>query len=144
MTAKEMWAAFSQKARLEADYEAWSYGDDPDLLAQLTLDGIKTATASAHLWYEREGEPIPQPGEYSVILNSWDEAVCIIQTTGVFIVPFDRVDEIQAFREGEGDRSLDYWRQTHRRFFTEELKSIGLPFDEKMLVVCEEFRKVYP
>ena len=144
MTAEEMWDAFFRREHPKGTYEAWSYGDDPDLLAQLTLEGVKTATASAYYWYEQEGESLPKAGEYSVILDSRNEAVCIIQTTRVYIAPFDQVDAVQAFREGEGDRTLEYWRQTHMRFFAQELNAAGVIFDEKMPVVCEEFRKVYP
>lgn len=144
MTAKDMWEAYSQKENIAADYEAWAFGDDPDELARLVNDGIKTATASARIWYDLEGEPLPKAGQYSVILNSREEAVCIICTERVFVLPFHQVDEIQAWREGEGDRSLPYWRRVHERFFTEELKTIGRAFDENMHIVCEEFQKVYP
>ena len=144
MTAREMWEAYSHSNNIEADYDAWTFGDDPDELARLVSDGIKTATASAELWYDLEGEELPQAGQYSVILNSKDEAVCIIRTDRVFTVPFNEVDETQAYWEGEGDRTLSYWRRVHERFFTEELKTIGRTFDEKMLIVCEEFQKVYP
>ena len=48
-----------------------------------------------------------------------------------------------AFKEGEGDRSLAYWREVHKRFFTEELKEADLEFDEDMKLVCEEFEAVY-
>ena len=144
MTAQEMWETYSRSKNIEADYDAWAFGDDPEELARLVKDGIKTATASAALWYDLEGEELPRAGQYSVILDTRDEAVCIIRTDRVFVVPFCEVDEVQAYREGEGDRSLVYWRRVHERFFTEELKTIGRSFDEKMLVVCEEFQKVYP
>ena len=144
MTAQEMWESYSQKENITADYDAWAFGDDPDELARLVSAGIKTATASAAIWYDLEGENLPQAGQYSVILNSREEAVCIIRTTSVFVVPFAEVDEIQAYREGEGDRSLAYWRRVHERFFSQEMQEAGLKFDENMPVVCEEFQKVYP
>lgn len=49
------------------------------------------------------------------------------------------ISEEHAYREGEGDRTLDYWRSVHREFFLEELKEIGKTFDEGLEVVCEEF-----
>ena len=139
-----MWEQFSQKENIEADYEAWAFGDDADTLAELVAAGIKTATASAFVFYELEGEPLPEAGQYSVILNSREEAVCIIKSTRVFVILYCNVDERQAWKEGEGDRSLSYWRIVHERFFRDELAQLGLPFDEKMKVVCEEFEKVYP
>ena len=110
----------------------------------MVLSGRKTATASAYPLYAPEDEPIPTAGEYSVILNSADEAVCIIRNTRVTIVPYREITAEHAFREGEGDRSLSYWRQVHEAFFTKDLAAFGLIFDENMPVVCEEFEVVFP
>ncbi len=144
MNAKEMWQAYCQGKDL-GRVDFWQYGAAPDKLAELTLSGIKTATASAFEPYELdETEELPQVNSHSVILNSKDEAVCVIQTTNIEIVPFKEVPAKQAFKEGEGDRSLAYWRDVHEEFFTNELSKYGLTFTEDMLVVCEEFEVVYP
>ena len=127
MNAQQMWEQFSQKENIEADYEAWAFGDDADTLAELVAAGIKTATASAFVFYELEGEPLPEAGQYSVILNSREEAVCIIKSTRVFVIPYCDVDERQAWKEGEGDRSLSYWRIVHERFFGMNLRSLVCP-----------------
>ena len=145
MTAQEMWNQFKIHANPGTDqYEAWQFGDDPDALAQLVLSGKKTATASAYPLYQLENEPLPKPGEYSVILDSGDEAVCIIRNVRVTVVPYREVAAEHAFKEGEGDRSLTYWRQVHEAFFTRELTGAGLTFDESMPVVCETFEVVWP
>ena len=140
MTAVEMW----KQSGLAGDYDAWSFWDDADGLAALVRGGIKTATCSAYDLYEAEGEDLPKAGDTSVILDSRDEAVCIIRTTRVYTVPFDEVSPEHAFREGEGDRSLEYWRKVHEAFFKEELASAGLEFSGNSRVVCEEFEVVYP
>ena len=140
MTAEQMWKA----SGLEGEYEAWSFGDDPDGLAGLVSRGIKTATCSAAQLYEIDGEKLPEAGEYSVILDSRDNAVCVIRTVRVYTIPFRDADARHAFMEGEGDRSLEYWRKVHRNFFTRELESAGLSFCENTPVVCEEFVKVFP
>lgn len=144
MNAQEMWNLYSTQENITADYEAWAFGDDSDKLARLTLDGIKTATASAYPLYALEGEELPEEGEYSVILDSKDNAVCVIKTTKVYVVPFCEVSKSHAFKEGEGDRSLAYWRKVHEEFFECELEEAGLVFDDQMKVVCEEFIRVYP
>ena len=143
MTAEQMWAAFAGSLEDEA-YEAWAFGGSPDELAGLVLAGVKTATSSAYPLYELEGEPLPEAGEYSVILDSRDEAVCVIRTDRVSVVPYRDIGPDHARREGEGDRSLAYWRQVHEAFFREELAAAGLDFTEDMPVVCEEFRAVWP
>lgn len=145
MTHQELWAAYKAVNPEAGDgYEAWAYGADPDTLAELTRTGVKTATASAGVWYEIGEEPMPRAGEYSVVLNSREEAVCVIRTTRVYTVPFDQVGVEQAWREGEGDRSLAYWRKVHEEFFRAELAQAGLEFSPGMPVVCEEFEVVYP
>lgn len=146
MTAEEMWAAFTKIAGIAPDtpYEAWAFGGAPDKLAALTSAGTKTATASAHALYAIEGENIPQVGEYSVIVDGAEQAVCVIRDTRVTIVPFDKVSAEHAYKEGEGDRSLAYWRRVHAEFFTDCLREAGLSFTPDMDVVCEEFTKIYP
>ncbi len=144
MTAQELWKQFSEKNGIApCRYEAWSFGEEADLLAKLVVDGEKTATASPYPLYELENEPLPQVGAYNIILDSRDEAVCIIQTTKVYVTPFDAVTSEQAYKEGEGDKSLAYWQKVHEKFFTECLKEVDLEFSPAMKVVCEEFEVVY-
>lgn len=144
MTDKELWKKFIIENNIEdCDYQAWEFGTDADTLAELVLKGEKTATASAHIWYALENEPLPTIGTYNVVLDSKGEAVCIVQTTKVYVVPFNEVSETHAYKEGEGDKSLTYWRKVHKEFFTNELKSEGLEFHEDMKIVCEEFKLVY-
>ena len=144
MTAQEMWNVFVKEKNItETEYDAWTFGDDADGLAELVSRGIKTGTSSAYTLYEVDQEPLPEAKGYSVILNSKEEAVCIIENTKVYIAPFCEVSMEHAYKEGEGDRSLDYWRKVHEEFFTECMEEAGLTFDENMLVVCEEFRLVY-
>lgn len=144
MTAEELWNEYARKAGIEhTDYEAWAFGDAADELAELVNNGRKTATASAYPLYELEQEPLPQAGEYSVIMDSGDRAVCVIRTNRVYVTPFREISEEHARREGEGDLSLAYWREVHERFFRQEMEEAGLDFDEDMPVVCEEFSCVY-
>ena len=144
MTHKQMWQSFSGMTGTEADYDAWAFGCDSDELARLVLEGRKTATAGLHFWYERERLNLPKEGSCSVVLDTKGNAVCIIKTTKVSVLPFCEVCAAHAWKEGEGDRSLDYWRRVHEDFFSRELAEIGMPFSPKMEVVCEEFIRVYP
>jgi uncharacterized protein YhfF len=127
-------------------YEAWAFGDGPELadeLGALVLTGRKTATCSA-LWEVEAGEEtMPRVGDKSVILASRDEPLCVIETTEVRVRRFDEVDGRFAYEEGEGDRSLEYWRGAHRRFFERTLPGIGRRFSEDMPLVCERFRVIY-
>ena len=120
-----------------------AFGAEQDLLAHLVVTGEKTATASAYPLYELENEPLPKVGSYSVILDSKNNAVCIIQTKKVTVVPFCDVSAEHAYKEGEGDKTLDYWREVHEKVFTQWLNECGLKFTKDMKVVCEEFSVAY-
>ena len=146
MKPEEMWNRFCAENGLDpaTHYEAWQFGDAPDNLAALVILGIKYATASLYNLYEVEDEePMPQEGDYSVILDSKDEAVCVIQTIQLDVIPFDEVGEDQARGEGEGDKSLSYWRKVHEQFFGEQAKEYGVEFYTKSRVLCEKFKLCY-
>lgn len=143
MNAETLWKQYCEASGTDEStpYEAWAFGGAPDQLARLVLEGKKTATASGYDLYfvEGEEEPLPEIGDYSIILDSNDEALCVIQTVKTAIVPFDEVGEEQAFKEGEGDRTLAYWRQVHEEFFEEEFAECGLTFTHDKRILCEEF-----
>ncbi|HEY4553349.1 MAG TPA: ASCH domain-containing protein, partial [Bacillaceae bacterium] len=115
----------------------WKFGNSPDKLARLVLDGKKTATCSGLIFYELENEPLPTTEDYSIILDSKDQPVVLIKITEVSIVPMNEVTEEFALAEGEG--SYGEWKEIHERFFKEELAKIGLEYKEDVLLVCERF-----
>lgn len=143
----ELWESFKQQVpHLPETYDVWSFGDSPELaneLASLVLEGLKTVTCSLKQLYEVEGKNLPQEGAYSVIVDGNDRAIAIIQNVQVVVFPFDQVTEEIADAEGEGDRTITYWTETHKEFFKRECQSIGEPFSTKMEVVCERFELVY-
>ena len=128
-------------------YQAWHFGDSRELadeLYPLVLAGKKTATASLGWEIDLEPDEAPVVGGYSVITDFDVKPQCILQTTEVRSLPFDEVEAQFAADEGEGDLSLEYWRQAHWRFFSRACEQIGRQPDLKMPVVCERFRMVYP
>lgn len=147
MKAEEMWREFTQAHPTSAPYSAWHFHhnqDDADHLAALVRTGKKRGTASCSYAYVKEDAPFPRADEYSVVTDWAGEAACVIQTLRVEIVPWRDVTADFAALEGEGDGSLDYWRQEHKPFFMRECEACGQSFTSEMPVVCEEFRVVWP
>lgn len=131
----------------EATYPAWAFGDSPRManrLGALVVRGEKTATCSLLWSYEVEGEALPREGAREIILDGEGRPMCVVETGQVDIRPFNAVDEEFARAEGEGDRTLAYWRDAHWRFFTRECERIGREPDETMPLVCERFRVIFP
>ncbi len=123
----------------------FSFGDSSEMADQLAIlvrQGVKTATCSALSSYEEDQIPQPQKGNLSVVLDGSGLPVCVIETLEVFVAPFSEVSERFAYEEGEGDRSLAYWRKAHQNFFSRHCSKDRV-FDERMLVVCERFKLVY-
>jgi uncharacterized protein YhfF len=137
---EEYWE--SQRKVKPTRVSSWQFGDDPNYLAQLVIDGVKSATCSGLVFYEIENEPLPSVEDYSIILNSKDEPLAIIKTVKVEIMPMNEVSEEFAIAEGEGDRTYQYWKETHERFFAKELSDLGLEYSEDMMLVCERFELV--
>ena len=67
----------------------------------------------------------------------------MIETTHVYQTTFNAVSAHHAYLEGEGDKSLVYWRKAHIDFFKPYYASLGLAFNESTIVVCEEFKVLY-
>ncbi len=86
------------------------------MCAELVRIGQKTASCSMELWYSEHGEPMPEVGHLQVVTN-WDgEPVCVIQMTDVSTCRYDEVTAEFAYAEGEGDRTLNWWRDAHAAF----------------------------
>lgn len=145
MKAQQMWQNFiaTYPEYQDKTYQAWSYGVEPNELARLTVENTKTATASAFEEYALENEALPEEGELNIILDANEETVCITKTTKVSVVPFSEVSKEHAYKEGEGDRSLHYWRDVHKTFFEDSYIKSRLTFHEHIPVVCEEFKVIY-
>ena len=124
-------------------YVAWSFGNTKEIaneLAMLVLEEVKTATASNYTLYELEKEDLPYVGLINIILDGDGEPVAIAETISVEVVPFDEVSEEHAYLEGEGDRTLSYWRDVHEKIFKKEFEGINQEFHYKIPVVCERFK----
>jgi len=111
--------------------------------AALVHRGVKVATCSMKHWYEVEGLPRPEVGHLMVVLTWSGEPSSIIEVLEVSECRFRDIDAEWALAEGEGDRTLESWRQGHRAFFEKECEGIGKPFTEEILLVQERFRVVY-
>jgi uncharacterized protein YhfF len=154
ITPKEsIWQAYISSLREDHPHRyqalpaAWGFGNTPEMadeLGSLVQSGVKTATCSLLSEYELDAEPLPQVGDLSIILDGDENPLCIIETVEMEVKPMSEVDEQFAYDEGEGDRSLAYWREAHWRYFSKICVQKKLTPVENMPLVCERFRVVYP
>ena len=117
--------------------------ESANLCAELVLQGEKRATAGLLWSYENEKEPLPEIGQLNVITNWEKTPLCIVETTSVEQMPFNEVSAEFAFEEGEGDKTLEFWRKVHWKFFSAECKELDREPTQEMLVVLEKFKMIY-
>jgi uncharacterized protein YhfF len=148
-SARNMWGNYL-KTHLEHAFEhapkTCYFGDnetDANILAELTKKGIKKAISHSLLGLQNRNEQLPRKGDFMVVTDWKGEAKCIVRTTAVTLKPYFSIHSSYAQVEGEGDMSLEYWKESHWNYFTKELQQFGREPRESMIVVCQEFEKVY-
>jgi uncharacterized protein YhfF len=118
-----------------------------DDLVSAVLAGHKVSTTSLRREYELEGSPLPEPGRRSVVVDSENRPVGVIETTSVKVVRLGDVDVSHAIDEGEGYTSVAEWRAGHEVFWhsDEVRRELGDPtfaVDDNTPVVLERFRVI--
>ncbi len=116
------------------DLEKWKFGKDNNELISLVLFGKKTATSSLY----KSDMKLPVIGEESIICYDDETEACIIKTVDYKIMKFNEMTENYAKLEGEGDLSLNYWKNVHYDFF----KSIDSTFNDESKILFEIFEVV--
>ncbi len=144
------WADFcatSDEVSVDEPYQVWYFSNTQESaveLAELVISGKKIATASLAAVNELQPDVTPYVGGYSVVTDLIGEPKCVIRTVEVRQVPFDEVDPQFAFDEGEGDQTLEYWRDVHQNYFFHEAAEFGVEFGLQSMICCERFRLLYP
>ncbi|TQD33994.1 ASCH domain-containing protein [Haloflavibacter putidus] len=116
---------------------------DADECAELVVKGIKQATATSLWWFEKNKEPLPKVND-QYIVTDWDgNAKAIIETIKIEHVPYNKITAEFAETEGEGDKSLSYWKSVHKAYYKREMEAYGEKFNENMIIICEYFKTLY-
>lgn len=115
--------------------ERFAFGDSPEMADQLlgfVLAGAKTATC----WSIAEGQQT-EVGKRMVVLDGAGRPRAVIETESLVQSRFCDVALDFALAEGEGDETLNDWREAHRAYFT---RNGG--FAPDMMLWCERFRLI--
>ena len=112
--------------------ETWNFGINNDELVELVLEGKKTATTCLN------NSKIPKIGERSILTFENEKKACIVEIKNVIITKFKDITPEMAYLEGEGDRTLEYYRKVHIEYF----KTINPNFNDDTEVIFEVFEVV--
>ncbi|BDR54952.1 hypothetical protein KIMH_10630 [Bombiscardovia apis] len=113
-------------------------------LVEAILTGRKTATTSLLAQYQLSGEPIESVGDRSVLVDSHEQPLAILETTQIKVVSLSSVDLRHAIDEGEGDKTIESWRIKHTAFWQcpemrSKLRDPEFAVDDDTEVVLERF-----
>ena len=127
-------------------YEAFRIGNSEESAnegAQLILSRKKTTTSSLLSEYENLRKPLPSVGSLSILENGQGEAVCVVETTWLEVLPLEEIDAGFAIAYGEWGSTLAEWQQNAWRYYSTQCQQLGREPTMQMTLVCERFRIVY-
>jgi uncharacterized protein YhfF len=119
-----------------ADLESFSFGDSAALANEL-LELVLMEKKSATCWAASGGDKGVMVGKRWIVKDGQGRPSAILETVELARRRFAEVGAAFAYDEGEGDRSLEYWRQAHTEYFTRRGE-----FSPDMELHCERFRLV--
>ena len=142
------WRAFvSATGNIDTDYTVETFGDSvamADELVALVMSGRKRATASLLRDYATADDPLPQAGDFVVVVDGGGSPRCIWRSTEVIVKPMNDVDGAFARDEGEGDRTRDWWLSAHRDYFAAQARRESFKMFDAIETVFERFEIVWP
>lgn len=115
---------------------------DANECTDLVVKKIKRATSTSLRFFEKRKEKIPEIGQFYIITDWEGNPKALVEVKNVEILKFEEITSEHAYIEGEGDKSLDYWRRVHWDYYTREMKQWNEHPTEQMLIVYEQFDRI--
>ena len=116
---------------------------DANECADLVVNNIKQATATSLWWFEKNNQPLPNVGDQAIVTDWYGNPKAVIETIKIDPTPYNEITAEFAEVEGEGDKSLEYWKKVHKAYYQREMEPHGENFDENMIIICEYFKTKY-
>jgi uncharacterized protein YhfF len=119
----------------------WGFADPGPLREKLTalaLAGTKTTTASLRVEFELDGEALPVPGERSLLVDSEDRPIAVVETVTCRVVRLADVDDQHAIDEGEGYANAAEFREDHEAYWNGYLDTIRARLGDPTFVLTDD------
>lgn len=139
--------AWPERAASDPELVVEHFGDTPRLADELldaVVSGAKRATSALVREFTVVGDPLPRIGAHWIACDGRGMPRVVLRTTELRIGDFSSVDERFAADESEGDRTIENWRDGHRRYFSRISSAWPTAWTESDDIVFERFRVVWP
>jgi uncharacterized protein YhfF/N-acetylglutamate synthase-like GNAT family acetyltransferase len=118
-------------------------------LTSLAFGGGKVVTSDLLVNYELAGEPIEQPGDISVLLDSNEQPLAMIEDVRSTVIRLADMIDQDAIDEGEGYADAAAFRTSHEDFWNGDIDELrdglgdpGFTITDDTPIVVERFRIV--
>jgi uncharacterized protein YhfF/GNAT superfamily N-acetyltransferase len=118
-----------------------------DKLTALAIGGGKVVTTGLLAEYEIEGDPVEQPGDISILLDSAERPLALVENVLAKVIRLADMSDQDAIDEGEGYADAAAFRVSHEDhwngFIDEVRTGLGDPrfaITDDTMVVAERFR----
>lgn len=148
-TLEKFWMEFlklnpdNDKKQLPESFYFCDNEKDANECADLVINKIKRATATSLWWFEKNNQPLPKVGDQAIITDWNGNPKAVIESIKIEPTPYNEITPEFAEIEGEGDKSLEYWKKVHKAYYQREMEPYGEKFDENMIIICEHFETIY-
>ena len=147
--AEAFWQAFRRYEGLNsAHYEVTRFRTPPevaDRLLELMLAGAMRATVGpTQIFGEGREEPLPDVGDYAVLVDTRDRPQLIWRTTGTSIRPLSSVTDEFVWQSGQASGEREGWLAGIGRNFTREAKLYGFEMHADIETLFETLEVVWP
>ena len=149
--ARHLWSAYAHQnpeaVALCPEYTVEHFGDSPalaDVLLGEVLRGRKRATAELAAEFAGRGDAVPRVGSHWIACDGAGVPRVVLRSVELRLGVFASADAAFAWDEGEDDRSLESWRNEHRRYWQRGCAARGTTWRESDEIVFERFRVVWP
>lgn len=140
-SAEQMWDEFTEKHHLKDKiFQTRWFGDQDNpkeinKINEQLAKNLLLSTSNPLSFYAVKEDPIPQVGDYAVLLDGDMKPFNIIKTVVSEIIPFFKISSEHAYHELES--SLEEWQKIKKIEFETMMLNSSSTFSENDPVICE-------
>lgn len=143
------WQAFRRYEGLNSSrYEVTSFKTPPeaaDSLLELMIAGVMRATASPMpIFGPQHEEPVPEVGDYAVLLDTHNKPQLIWRTVGTSVGPLSSVTDRFIWQSGDGSGERENWLAQIGSNFRRNAKQYDFEMHADIETVFETLEVVWP
>ena len=109
-----------------------------DELTSLAFGGGKVVTSGLLADYEADGDPVDQPGDISILLDSDDKPVALIEDVRSTVIRLADMTDEDAIDEGEGYADAAAFRRSHEDYWDRSIDEVRAGIGDPTFTITDD------